>query len=70
MLGKALTERQLMDDIEIRVGRLPYLIVRGIDASPYISNLKSFIQYRINGKEKVEIENSNALHMYQETLRN
>ena len=70
MLGKALTERQLMDDIEIRVGRLPYLIVRGVDASPYISNLKSFIQYRINGKEKVEIENSNALHMYQETLRN
>lgn len=70
MLGQVVTERQLMDDIEIRVGRLPYLIVRGIDSSPYISNLKSFIQYRINEKEKVGLENSNAIQMYQEILRN
>ena len=70
MLGQVITERQLMDDIEIRVGRLPYLIVRGIDSSPYISNLKSFIQYRINEKEKVGLENSNAIQMYQEILRN
>ena len=70
MLGQVITERQLMDDIEIRVGRLPYLIVRGIDPSPYISNLKSFIQFRINEKEKVGLENSNAIQMYQEILRN
>lgn len=70
MLGQVVTERQLMDDIEIRVGRLPYLIVRGIDSSPYISNLKSFIQYRINEKEKVGLENSNAIQMYREILRN
>ena len=70
MLGQVVTERQLMDDIEIRVGRLPYLIVRGIDSSPYISNLKSFIQYRINEKEKVGLENSNSIQMYQEILRN
>ena len=70
MLGQVVTERQLMDDIEIRVGRLPYLIVRGIDSSPYISNLKSFIQFRINEKEKVGLENSNAIQMYQEILRN
>ena len=70
MLGQVVTERQLMDDIEIRVGRLPYLIVRGIDSSPYISNLKSFIQYRINEKEKVGLENSNAIQIYQEILRN
>lgn len=70
MLGQVVTERQLMDDIEIRAGRLPYLIVRGIDSSPYISNLKSFIQYRINEKEKVGLENSNAIQMYQEILRN
>ena len=70
MLGQVVTERQLMDDIEIRVGRLPYLIVRGIDSSPYISNLKSFIHYRINEKEKVGLENSNAIQMYQEILRN
>ena len=70
MLGQVVTERQLMDDIEIRIGRLPYLIVRGIDSSPYISNLKSFIQFRINEKEKVGLENSNAIQMYQEILRN
>ena len=70
MLGQVVTERELMDDIEIRVGRLPYLIVRRIDSSPYISNLKSFIQYRINEKEKVGLENSNAIQMYQEILRN
>ena len=70
MLGQVVTERQLMDDIEIRIGRLPYLIVRGIDSSPYISNLKSFIQFRINEKEIVGLENSNAIQMYQEILRN
>ncbi len=70
MLGKVITERQLMDDIEIRVGRLLYLIVRGIDPSPYISNLKSFIQFRINEQEKVGLENSNAIQMYQEIHRN
>ena len=70
MLGQVITERQLMDDIEIRVGRLLYLIVRGIDPSPYISNLKSFIQFRINEQEKVGLENSNAIQMYQEIHRN
>ena len=70
MVGTVRTERQLMDDVEIRFGRIPFLIGRGIDPTPYISNLKSFIQFRINEKEKVELENSNAIQMYQEILRN
>lgn len=70
MVGKVRTERQLMDDVEIRLGRIPFLIGRGIDSTPYISNLKSFIQFRINEKEKVGLENSNAIQMYQEILRN
>lgn len=36
MVGKVRTERQLMDDVEIRLGRIPFLIGREIDPTPYI----------------------------------
>ena len=35
MVGKVRTERQLMDDVEIRLGRIPFLIGREIDPTPY-----------------------------------
>ncbi|VOB64822.1 glycosyl transferase family protein [Streptococcus pneumoniae] len=70
MVGKVKTERQLMDDVEIRLGRIPFLIGRGIDSTPYIAEIKRLIQWRLDTKSDVEEGESNALCMYQEILRN
>ncbi|HHG7463745.1 TPA: glycosyltransferase family 2 protein [Streptococcus pneumoniae] len=70
MVGKVKTERQLMDDVEIRLGRIPFLIGRGIDSTPYIAEIKRLIQWRLDTKSDVEEGESNALCMYREILRN
>ncbi|MBZ4302184.1 glycosyltransferase family 2 protein, partial [Streptococcus pneumoniae] len=70
MVGKVRTERQLMDDVEIRLGRIPFLIGRGIDSTPYIAEIKRLIQWRLDTKSDVEEGESNALCMYREILRN
>lgn len=70
MVGTVRTERQLMDDIEIRFGRIPFLIGRGIDPTPYMAEIKKLIQWRLDTKSNVGEGESNALCMYQEILRN
>jgi len=70
MVRKIKTERQLMDDVEIRLGRIPFLIGRGIDPTPYIEGMKNFLQWRLDTKSDVGEGESNALCMYREVLRN
>ncbi len=70
IVGKVKTERQLMDDVEIRLGRIPFLIGREIDPTPYIEGMKNFFQWRLDTKSDVGEGESNALCMYREILRN
>ena len=70
MVVKVRTERQLMDDVEIRLGRISFLIGRGIDPTPYIEGMKNFFQWRLDTKSDVGEGESNALCMYREILRN
>ena len=70
MLGQVMTERQLMDDIEIRLGRIPFLIGRGIDSTPYIAEIKRLVQWSLDTKSDVEEGVSNALCMYREIIKN
>jgi glycosyl transferase, family 2/glycosyl transferase family 8 len=69
MVGKVRTERQLMDDVEIRLGRIPFLIGREIDPTPYIEGMKNFLQWRLDTKSDVGEGESNALHIYREIVR-
>lgn len=58
-----------MDDLEIRMERVPYLLVRNIDPQTYIEKTKEFLKVRIQYKEELGIEYSNGIQIYEAIIR-
>ena len=52
--ARMLTDKDLVDDLEIRMERIPYLLVRNIDPQIYIEKTKEFLKVRIQYKEALE----------------
>nr|WP_260666645.1 hypothetical protein [Streptococcus mitis] len=68
--AKKISEKYLMDDVEIRLGRLPFLIEKPVDINLYIAKTKEFLKRYIERKEELGIENTNALQIYKEIFNN
>ena len=64
-----LTDKDLVDDLEIRMERIPYLLVRNIDPQIYIEKTKEFLKVRIQYKEALGIENTNGIQIYEDVVR-
>ena len=67
--ARILTDKDLMDDLEIRMERIPYLLVRNIDPQIYIEKTKEFLRVRIQYKEELGIENTNGIQIYEDVIR-
>ena len=67
--ARILTDKDLMDDLEIRMERVPYLLVRNIDPQTYIEKTKEFLKVRIQYKEELGIEYSNGIQIYEAIIR-
>ena len=67
--ARMLTDKYLVDDLEIRMGRIPYLLVRNIDPQIYIEKTKEFLRVRIQHKEELGIENTNGIQIYEDVVR-
>ena len=68
--ARKISDKYLMDDVEIRLGRLPFLIEKPVDINLYISKTKEFLKRNIERKEELGIENTNALQIYKEIFHN
>ena len=67
--ARMLTDKDLVDDLEIRMERIPYLLVRNIDPQIYIEKTKEFLKVRIQYKEALGIENTNGIQIYEDVVR-
>ena len=67
--ARTLTDKDLLDDLEIRMGRIPYLLIRNIDPQTYIEETKKFLKVRIQCKEALGIENANGIQIYEDVVR-
>ena len=67
--ARMLTDKDLVDDLEIRMERIPYLLVRNIDPQIYIEKTKEFLRVRIQYKEALGIENTNGIQIYEDVVR-
>ena len=67
--ARMLTDKDLVDDLEIRMERIPYLLVRNIDPQTYIEKMKEFLRVRIQYKEALGIENTNGIQIYEDVVR-
>ena len=67
--ARMLTNKDLVDDLEIRMERIPYLLVRNIDPQIYIEKTKEFLKVRIQYKEALGIENTNGIQIYEDVVR-
>lgn len=68
--ARKISDKYLMDDVEIRLGRLPFLIEKPVDINLYIAKMKEFLKRYIERKEELGIENTNALQIYKEIFQN
>lgn len=68
--ARKISDKYLMDDVEIRLGRLPFLIGKTVDTNLYLAKTKEFLKRNIERKEELGIENTNALQIYKEIFRN
>ena len=59
-----------MDDIEIRLGRLPFLIGKTVDTNLYLAKTKEFLKYHIDNEVEFGIDNTNAIQLYKEIFHN
>ena len=67
--ARMLTDKDLVDDLEIRMERISYLLVRNIDPQIYIEKTKEFLRVRIQYKEALGIENTNGIQIYEDVVR-
>ena len=67
--ARMLTDKDLVDDLEIRMERISYLLVRNIDPQIYIEKTKEFLRVRIQYKEALGIENTNGFQIYEDVVR-
>ena len=68
--AKKISEKYLMDDVEIRLGRLPFLIEKPVDINLYLVKTKEFLKYRIDNEVEFGIDNTNAIQLYKEIFNN
>lgn len=68
--ARKISDKYLMDDIEIRLGRLPFLIGKTVDTNLYLAKTKEFLKYHIDNEVEFGIDNTNAIQLYKEIFHN
>ena len=68
--ARKISDKYLMDDIEIRLGRLPFLIGKTVDTNLYLAKTKEFLKYHIDNEVEFGIDNTNAIQLYKEIFQN
>ena len=68
--ARKISDKYLMDDVEIRLGRLPFLIGKTVDTNLYLAKTKEFLKYHIDNEVEFGIDNTNAIQLYKEIFQN
>ena len=68
--ARKISDKYLMDDVEIRLGRLPFLIGKTVDTDLYLAKTKEFLKYHIDNEVEFGIDNTNAIQLYKEIFHN
>ena len=68
--ARKISDKYLMDDIEIRLGRLPFLIEKPVDTNLYLAKTKEFLKHHIDNEVEFGIDNTNAIQLYKEIFQN
>ena len=68
--ARKISDKYLMDNVEIRLGRLPFLIGKTVDTNLYLAKTKEFLKYHIDNEVEFGIDNTNAIQLYKEIFHN
>ena len=68
--ARKISDKYLMDNVEIRLGRLPFLIGKTVDTNLYLAKTKEFLKYHIDNEVEFGIDNTNAIQLYKEIFQN
>ena len=68
--ARKISDKYLMDNVEIRLGRLPFLLGKTVDINLYLAKTKEFLKYHIDHEVEFGIDNTNAIQLYKEIFQN